>query len=196
MKLWESILVSAISNCLTIIGCITANIRDVFRCGYEYNEIPAFLNVEKYPCIHNCKFCIVYQHSTCAKRAILFSELSLQTFDDLYWTQKDSWTKTLIFVKNVYKSRHSAFLAPAILRFINSLNSNNKKSAFSFVHQLTTWHCLHLLPSVICLLRCHCCGTQQETHCCSGQMMEQTDGRTPDSFMDCARHTCEQHKHK
>ena len=81
------------------------------------------------------------------------------------------------------------------------------KPVFSFLRQLKTWHCLHLLLSAV--LRRRCCwaptvlqsidvscppGAQQQTTS-SGVLRAnngtdgQTDGRTPDRYIDPAAHT-------
>jgi len=70
-----------------------------------------------------------------------------------------------------------------------------KNSMFSFLHQLTTWYCSHLL-----LWAWPCSGWSISPACwaysnkpaavaCSSRVMGQMGGVTPDSFIDLALHT-------
>ena len=83
---------------------------------------------------------------------------------------------------------------------LNTLPSHHHKSVFSFLRQLTTRHCSHLLLSAV-LRRRYCwapdvqqsidisCQNPQHAAECGGRMMGQTDRRTPDRYTEPAPHT-------
>jgi len=80
-------------------------------------------------------------------------------------------------------------------------SDNSNKSVFSFLRQLTTWHCSHSLLDAVLLYWAtgvrHCCSifpvrrahsSKLTACCCSSQYIDgtQTDGQTPYRYIDPA----------